>query len=73
MASREVHHRRPLDLARPVLMRKNWLSAYDFVTARGGMFLSDYARTANPFGEIGTRTVSVQVTNVVRASDAPSR
>ena len=53
----------------PVLMRTNWLSAYDFVTARGGRFLSDYARTANPFGEIGTRTVSVQVTSVVRASD----
>ncbi len=53
----------------PVLMRKNWLSAYDFVTARGGTFLSGYARTANPFGEIGTRTISVQVTSVVRASD----
>lgn len=53
----------------PVLMRQNWLSAYDFATARGARFLSSYARESNPFGEIGTRTVSVQVTSVVRASD----
>ncbi|HWJ37250.1 MAG TPA: conjugal transfer protein TrbF [Sphingomicrobium sp.] len=53
----------------PILMRANWLEAYDFVTARGSRFLSEYARTANPFGSVGTRTVSVQVTSVVRASD----
>lgn len=53
----------------PVLMRENWLSAYDFVTERGGQFLGEYARSADPFGEVGTRTVSVQVTSVVRASD----
>jgi len=53
----------------PVLMRANWLNAYDFVTARGAKFLGEYARAANPFGSIGTRTVSIQVTSVVRASD----
>jgi len=53
----------------PVLMRANWLSAYDFATARAARFLSAYARQADPFGEVGTRTVSVQVTSVVRASD----
>lgn len=53
----------------PVLMRQNWLSAYDFATARGARFLGDYARAADPFGQIGTRTVSVEVTSVVRASD----
>jgi type IV secretion system protein VirB5 len=53
----------------PVLMRQNWLSAYDFVTARGARFLSAYAREADPFAEVGSRTVSVQVTSVVRASD----
>lgn len=53
----------------PVLMRRNWLSAYDFVTARGARFLNQYARTANPFAEVGSRTVSVQVTSIVRASD----
>jgi len=53
----------------PVLMRQNWLSAYDFTTARGAKFLSEYARAADPFGQVGTRSVSVQVTSVVRASD----
>lgn len=54
----------------PVLMRENWLSAYDFVTPRGANFLGGYARSANPFGSVGTRTVSVQVTSVVRGSDS---
>ena len=53
----------------PVLMRENWLSAYDFATERGALFLGEYARAANPFAEVGRRTVSVQVTSVVRASD----
>lgn len=53
----------------PVLMRQDWLAAYDFTTKRGAVFLDDYARTADPFGHIGERTVSVQVTSVVRASD----
>jgi len=53
----------------PVLTRKNWLGAYDFATRRGAQFLSDYARAADPFARIGERTVSVQVTSVVRASD----
>jgi len=53
----------------PVLMRRNWLSAYDFTTRRGAVFLDDYARAADPFGHVGERTVSVQVTSVVRASD----
>ena len=53
----------------PVLMRQDWLSAYDFTTRRGAVFLGDYARVADPFAHIGERTVSVQVTSVVRASD----
>jgi len=53
----------------PVLMRRDWLAAYDFVTRRGSQFLGDYARSADPFGAIGDRMVSVQVTSVVRASD----
>jgi type IV secretion system protein VirB5 len=53
----------------PVLMRENWLAAYDFATERGSLFLGEYARAADPFAEVGRRTVSVQVTSVVRASD----
>ena len=53
----------------PVLMRASWLEAYDFATGHGSQFLGDYARSADPFANIGERTVSVQVTSVVRASD----
>lgn len=53
----------------PVLMRRDWLQAYDFATKRGATFLGDYARGAAPFANVGERTVSVQVTSVVRASD----
>jgi len=53
----------------PVLMRRDWLEAYDFATKRGSQFLGEYARAASPFANVGERTVSVQVTSVVRASD----
>lgn len=52
-----------------VLMRENWLAAYDFATERGALFLGEYARASNPFADVGRRTVSVQVTSVVRSSD----
>jgi type IV secretory pathway TrbF-like protein len=52
-----------------VLMRRGWLEAYDFATRRGAQFLGDYARSADPFAHVGEKTVSVQVTSVVRASD----
>lgn len=53
----------------PVLVRANWLAAYDYATDKGALFLGEHARASNPFAEIGRKTVSVQVTSVVRASD----
>lgn len=52
----------------PVLVKQNWLSAYDFATDKAALFLGDYARNNDPFAHIGTRSVTVQVTSVVRAS-----
>ena len=52
----------------PVMVRMNWLRAYDFVTDRGAQALNDYARETDPFIKIGSRTVTVEVTSVVRAS-----
>src|SRR3546814_14879 len=52
----------------PVLMRRDWLEAYDFATKRGAQFLGEYARSTSPFANVGERTVSVQITSVVRAS-----
>ena len=54
----------------PVLVKRAWLDAYDFATDRAALFLNDHARTNDPFAEIGQRSVSVQVTSVVRASDS---
>lgn len=54
----------------PVVVRKNWFAAYDFATDRAASFLNDYAKANDPFSQIGTRSVSVQVTSVVRASDS---
>jgi type IV secretory pathway TrbF-like protein len=53
----------------PVLVRRNWLEAYEFATDRAAVFLIDFARTNDPFKAIGDRSVSVEVTSVVRASD----
>lgn len=54
----------------PVVVRRNWLNAYAAVTNRGAALLSIYARRHNPFARIGVRTISVQVKDVVRISDA---
>ena len=53
----------------PVVTRTNWLEAYAFATRRGALFLDAHARAADPFARLGERTVSVQVTSVVRASE----
>lgn len=54
----------------PVLVKRAWLDAYDFTTDRAAIFLNEYARSNDPFAGIGRRSVSVQVTSVVRASDS---
>jgi type IV secretory pathway TrbF-like protein len=53
----------------PVLVRRNWLEAYEFATDRAALFLNDFARINDPFKAIGDRSVSVEVTSVVRATD----
>jgi type IV secretion system protein VirB5 len=55
----------PLD---PVVVRQNWLSAYDFTTDRGAAALNEYARANDPFAKVGKQTIAVEVTSVVRAS-----
>jgi type IV secretion system protein VirB5 len=55
--------------ADPVVLRKNWLEAYNYVTDKGALALNDYARTSDPFAQIGKAQVSVEISSVVRASD----
>ena len=59
--------------ADPVVLRKNWLEAYDYVTDKGALALNDYARTSDPFAQIGKAQVSVEISSVVRASESSFR
>ena len=52
----------------PVVVRENWLSAYNFTSDRGAAVLNDYARRNDPFAMIGREQVAVDVTSVIRAS-----
>ncbi|HGM8102431.1 TPA: conjugal transfer protein TrbF [Pseudomonas aeruginosa] len=54
----------------PIVVRQNWLDAYDYTTDRGAVVLNNYARTNDPFARIGKESVTVQVSSVARASDA---
>ncbi len=51
-----------------VVVRQNWLRAYDFTTQAGAMALSDYARENDPFSKVGKTQVAVDVSSVIRAS-----
>ena len=54
--------------ADPVILRQNWLRAYDWTTDRGASALNDHARGNDPFSKLGERQVSVEVSSVIRAS-----
>ena len=54
----------------PVVVRQNWLHAYDYATDRAALTLNEYARDHDPFAGIGRITVAVEIASVVRASDA---
>lgn len=51
-----------------VIVRQNWLRAYEFTTDRGAVALNDYARANDPFTKIGKVQVAVDVSSVIRAS-----
>ncbi|MGE4483443.1 conjugal transfer protein TrbF, partial [Acidocella sp.] len=52
----------------PVIVRRNWLQAYDFTTDQGAVALNDFARNDDPFAQIGKIQVSVDISSVIRAS-----
>ncbi|MGQ0699969.1 conjugal transfer protein TrbF [Panacagrimonas sp.] len=54
----------------PIVVRQNWLDAYDYSTDRGAATLNEYARANDPFARIGQNSIAVEVTSVVRASDS---
>ncbi len=54
--------------ADPVIVRQNWLRAYEWTTDRGAAALNDYARANDPFAKVGKQQVTVEVSSVIRAS-----
>ncbi len=54
--------------ADPIIVRENWLRAYDFTSDKGALALNDYARANDPFAKIGKEQVAVDVASVIRAS-----
>ena len=51
-----------------VIVRQNWLRAYEWVTDRGATALNDYARGSDPFGKVGRQQIAVEISSVIRAS-----
>ncbi|MCL8489086.1 MULTISPECIES: conjugal transfer protein TrbF [Bradyrhizobium] len=54
--------------ADPIIVRQNWLRAYEWTTDQGASALNDYARANDPFTKVGKQQVAVEVSSVIRAS-----
>jgi type IV secretion system protein VirB5 len=52
----------------PIVVRQNWLRAYDWATQAGGQVLNAMAEEEAPFARVGKTTTAVEVLSVVRAS-----
>lgn len=50
----------------PIVIRQNWLRAYDLLGPRAASFLNAWAQARDPFAEVGREAVNVEVLNVVR-------
>lgn len=59
--------------ADPIVVRQNWLQAYDFTTTAGATALNEYARADDPFAKLGKQQIAVDVSSVIRASPASFR
>ena len=56
-----------------IIVRQNWLRAYEFTTDRGALALNDYARSNDPFARVGRQQIAVEVSSVIRASPGSFR
>jgi type IV secretion system protein VirB5 len=65
--ARFIEHVRGLPMD-AIVLRQDWLRAYDFTTDRGAAALNDYARNNDPFAKVGRTQVAVEVSSVIRAS-----
>jgi type IV secretion system protein VirB5 len=65
--ARFIEHVRGLPMD-AIVLRQDWLRAYDFTTDRGAAALNDYARNNDPFAKVGKTQVAIEVSSVIRAS-----
>ena len=59
--------------ADPIIVRQNWLRAYEFTTDSGAAALNDFARANDPFTRVGRQQIAVEVSSVIRASPGSFR
>ena len=59
--------------ADPIIVRQNWLRAYDFTTSAGAIALNEYARANDPFAKVGKQQIAIDVSSVIRASPTSFR
>lgn len=55
----------PLD---PVVAKQNWLSVYNFLSVEAQTKMNIIAQTADPFADLGERTRSVNIENIISLS-----
>ncbi|MFP4387207.1 MAG: conjugal transfer protein TrbF [Alphaproteobacteria bacterium] len=53
----------------PVVMRKNWTEAYNYISVEAKAVLDEYAKETNPLSDIGKEARSVEIRNIVQRSD----
>ena len=70
--ARFIEHVRSIP-ADPVVLRADWLAAYDFTTQGGALALNDYARANDPFTKVGKQQIAIEVSSVIRASPSSFR
>lgn len=52
----------------PVVIRRDWLAAYDLLSPRAAGFLNAWAQAHDPFARAGEEAITVEVLNVVPRS-----
>ena len=52
----------------PIVIRQDWMAAYDLLSPRAAAWLNAWAQSHDPFAEVGREAVEVEVLNVVPRS-----
>ncbi len=53
----------------PIVIRENWLKAYDFLSPVAAQTLNEYAENNDPFENVGQEAKNVEVSSVVERTD----